>query len=99
MARRVSLMEMASGCRTKIKVVWAVLAHGRQGAFVFVLGILNGRRRADAGLPAAGAGRIDGLAPLGGQFQQADGVTGGGGVKNDHIKGRLVARRALPGNR
>ncbi len=89
-ARRVSLMEIASGCRTKTNTGLSGLAHGGQGALVLVLGILDGRRRADAGLPAARAGRIDGLAPLGGQLQQADGVTGGGGVEDDHIKSCTV---------
>ena len=62
------------------------IAHGRQGAFVLMLGILNGRRRADAGLPAARTGCIDGLAPLGRQLQQAQGVAGGRRVEDDTSK-------------
>jgi len=42
------------------------LAHGGEGALVLVLRVLDGRRGPQAGLPAARAGRVDGLAPLGG---------------------------------
>ncbi len=65
------------GASTKMKVVCAAVAHGGQGALVLVLGVLDGGGRADAGLPAARAGGVDRLAPLGRQLQQADGVAGG----------------------
>ena len=73
-----------------MNVVCRLVAHRSQGALILVLGILNGRRRTNAGLSAARAGRIDGLAPLGRQLQQADGMTGRGGVKDDDIKGFAV---------
>ena len=45
------------------------LVYNGEGALVLVLGILNGRRRPKAGLPAARAGRVNRLAPFSGQFQ------------------------------
>ncbi len=62
------------------------IAHDGHGPLVLVLGVLNRGGRPDARLPAAFAGRIDRLAPFGGQFQQAQRVTGRRGVEDHDVK-------------
>ena len=71
------------------------VAHQGHRALVLVLGVLNRRRRANAGLTAALAGSIDGLAPLGRQFQQAQGGASGRGVEDHDVEGLAVGRRRV----
>ncbi len=71
------------------------IAHCRQRAFVLCAGVLNSGRRPNTGLAGALGGLVDGAAPLGRQFQQAQRVTGGGGVEDDHVERLAVLGRHI----